>query len=66
MMPGIGGVGLIRSLRIIHPDIKVIATSGLEQVDNRSEFAALGVTDFLSKPCSPANLIKVVSQTLAS
>ncbi len=64
MMPGIGGVQLIRSLRIIKPAIKVIATSGLEQVDNRSEFAALGVTEILSKPCMPAVLLKAVNQAL--
>jgi PAS domain S-box-containing protein len=64
MMPGIGGVELIRSLRIIKPDIKVIATSGLEQIDNPGAYTALGVTEILSKPCMTAVLLKAVHQAL--
>ncbi len=64
MMPGIGGAELVRSLRIIKPEIKVIATSGLEQEENRSEFTALGVTVILPKPCMPAILLKAVNQVL--
>jgi len=64
MMPGIGGMELIRTLRIIKPDISFIATSGLEQDDNRAVFSALGVIEVLPKPCMPALLLKAVNQAL--
>ena len=64
MMPGIGGVELIRTLRIIKADVRFIATSGLEQEDNRSAFSSLGVMDVLPKPSMPALLLKAVSQAL--
>jgi PAS domain S-box-containing protein len=65
MMPGIEGIELIRSLRIIKPDIRVIATTGLEQVEDRAAFTALGVTEILAKPCLPVVLLKAVNQALA-
>jgi PAS domain S-box-containing protein len=66
MMPVIGGVELIRSLRIIKPDIKVFATSGLAEVSNRDDFTALGVAEIIQKPCVPALLLKSVSQALGA
>ena len=38
MMPGIGGLELMRSLRIIKPDITFIATSGLGPAENSGAF----------------------------
>ncbi len=64
MMPGIGGVALVRSLRIINPDIRIVAMSGLERVDNWDDFTALGITEILSKPCSDKTLIQAVSRAL--
>jgi len=66
MMPGIGGLELTRALRIIKPDLKVIATSGLEQADERSAFAVLGVTEILPKPCIGSVLLKAVSTVLGA
>ncbi len=64
MMPGIGGLELTRALRIIKPDLKVIATSGLEQQDERCAFAALGVTVILPKPCVGSVLLEAVGAAL--
>jgi len=64
MMPGIGGAELTHTLRIIRPDIKVIATSGLEHEDNAGAFEALGVVGMLPKPCTPALLLKAVNKAL--
>jgi CheY-like chemotaxis protein len=66
MMPGMGGLELIRALRILDPDLKIIATSGMERDDQRSEFAGLGVTEILPKPCSPAAVLKAVDRMLAA
>jgi PAS domain S-box-containing protein len=66
MMPGVGGLELTRALRIIKPDLKVIATSGLDEEDTRRAFAALNVTEVLAKPCVGAVLLKAVGQMLAA
>jgi CheY-like chemotaxis protein len=64
MMPGIGGVDLIRTLRVIRPDLIVIATSGLEQEDNRGRLEAVGIIEVLPKPCMAAQLLKAVDSAL--
>jgi len=64
MMPGMGGLALIRSLRVLEPDIKVVASSGLDQDDKRAEFIALGVTEVLAKPYTPALLLKALDRAL--
>jgi PAS domain S-box-containing protein len=65
LMPGGGGVEFIRALRIVKADVKVIVTSGLAPEGKRSEFAALGVTEILPKPCLGEALIQAVQRTLA-
>ena len=64
MMPGMGGLELIRSLRKMKPDLKIIATSGLEPLDSHRPLAAMGVSTVLSKPCSPELLITSIKQAL--
>jgi CheY-like chemotaxis protein len=65
MMPGMDGLALIRSLRILETDIQVIATSGLAQERNRAELATLGVTEVLAKPYAPELLLKAIDTVLA-
>jgi len=64
MMPGIGGVDLIRTLRIIKPDLSVIATSGLEPEENRSLLDTLGIIEVLPKPSMAASVLKAVDNAL--
>jgi PAS domain S-box-containing protein len=66
MMPVMGGVELIRALRVLAPDIRVVATSGLDQDDKREELAGLNVTDILAKPCAPSALLHAIQRALAS
>jgi len=66
MMPGIGGVDLIRTLRVIRPDLSVIATSGLEQEDDRGTLEGLGILEVLPKPCMAAQLLKAVDSALTA
>ena len=64
MMPVIGGLELTRALRIIKPNIKVIAMSGLGDEDMHTAFAALGVSEILAKPYVVAILLKTINQVL--
>ncbi len=61
MMPGMDGVALIRTLRPLVPDLKIIASSGLGTDMGGSfraqELKALGVTTFLPKPYGTEKLL---------
>jgi PAS domain S-box-containing protein len=64
MMPGMGGVELVRTLRILEPEIKIIAISGLGEENKRGEFVAMGVREMLTKPCPPAVLLATINKLL--
>ena len=64
MMPSMGGVELIQALRVLDPGVKVVAISGLDQQDRRSELAALGIEDLLAKPFESPLLLKAVARAL--
>ena len=64
MMPFLDGVGTIRGLRKLAPDLRIIATSGLKDGGRSSEAAKLGVVTFLQKPYTTEALLKVVAAEL--
>lgn len=66
MMPGMDGLAWIRALRVLDPAIPIIASSGLDQSQNATEFSALGVGQILAKPFGSAELLKAVAGNLAS
>ncbi len=66
MMPVMGGIDMIRSVRILEPNIKIIAATGLDEPNARGELAALGVTDILLKPFEPVGLLRTLRRALAS
>lgn len=64
MMPHMGGAALIRALRLVNPQLKVIAISGLDPEGKRAELAALGITEILPKPCGPKTLLDAIHRGL--
>jgi CheY-like chemotaxis protein len=60
MMPALDGIALCRALRALKPSLAVIATSGLEQEEKRSELTAAGVREVLAKPCAAVDLLAAV------
>jgi two-component system, cell cycle sensor histidine kinase and response regulator CckA len=66
MMPVMGGIAFIRALRALEPNLKIIATSGLDDEGKRTELAASGVADILMKPFVPTQLLGVVRRHLAT
>ena len=69
-MPFLDGVGMVRSIRRIDQDVRIIASSGLDLKDGadgpRRELAALGVASFLQKPYHAETLLRLVHKILAS
>jgi signal transduction histidine kinase/CheY-like chemotaxis protein len=64
LMPGMGGLALIRALRMLEPRLKIIACSGQDQRSRTAELAAFGVMEVLAKPFSSAYLLKMLHRAL--
>jgi nitrogen-specific signal transduction histidine kinase len=64
MMPGMDGLDLIRALRVLHPSIRIIASSGLDQAMNRAELNSLGVAELVDKPFTPVLILNAVAHAL--
>ncbi len=68
MMPGMDGIGLIRALMAIAPDLKIIASSGLgsgsKGQDREAELKALGASLFLPKPYTAHRLLAALNDIL--
>ena len=65
MMPGPGGVDLLRMIRAHNPATQVVLITGEPDVDTASEAVRLGAYDYLSKPVSRTQICKVVDGAAA-
>jgi two-component system, cell cycle sensor histidine kinase and response regulator CckA len=63
MMPEMGGEGAIRTLQLLNPQIKIIASSGI--ASNQGLAEAAGAKAFLSKPFTADNLLNTLKRVLA-
>ncbi|MEO6995076.1 MAG: response regulator, partial [Lacunisphaera sp.] len=65
MMPGLQGPEVIRELRSIDPDVRVVAMSGV--ISERGEISAEpGRLEFLAKPMTGAELLGAVQRVIQS
>lgn len=63
-MPYMDGPAMIRALRHISPDVKVIAMSGLMNPDQTAELESLQVTSYLAKPFTADNLLTMIADVI--
>jgi two-component system, cell cycle sensor histidine kinase and response regulator CckA len=57
MMPGMDGPALMRSLRELDPDVRILASSGLQVAARKAELMAAGARALLQKPYSDEQLL---------
>ena len=57
---GMSGIDVLKEIRSIDKDIKVIMMTGVKDKDISEEAMALGATDYITKPLSLAYLDKIV------
>jgi two-component system, cell cycle sensor histidine kinase and response regulator CckA len=62
MMPEMGGEGAIQTLRLMNPQVKIIASSGI--ASNKALAEAAGAKAFLSKPYSMQDLLETLHETI--
>lgn len=63
-MPGISGMDVLRSIKEIQPDLPVIFITGYSSVDSAVEVMKLGAVDYIAKPFTPDEMIKVIKTAL--
>jgi PAS domain S-box-containing protein len=63
MMPNADGITLIRNLKALNPDVKILATSGVPAHGERA--IAAGASDFLAKPFELNALLSRISTLLS-
>jgi two-component system response regulator NreC len=59
-MPGLNGIEATRQIAVNMPEVKIIALSSHSNRQYVEEMQAAGASDYLSKFCSPDELIKCI------
>jgi CheY-like chemotaxis protein len=63
-MPGMDGIEVLRQLREIRPDIRVIIITAYGTIESAVDAMKLGAVDFIQKPFSPKEIRELVSQVM--
>ena len=63
-MPGMDGMEVLRQVREIRPDIRIIMISAYGTIELAVEAMKLGAVDFIQKPFSPEEIRELVSRVL--
>jgi signal transduction histidine kinase len=63
-MPVMSGEETFRHLRAIHPDVKVVLSSGYNEVEAISRFTGKGLAGFIQKPYTAARLGETIRSVL--
>ena len=64
MMPILDGAATIQVLRRINPDIRIIASSGVDSADHEARSTSSGTGDFLLKPYTAQTLLTRIREVL--
>jgi DNA-binding response OmpR family regulator len=63
-MPGVGGMEVLRQVREIRPDIRVIIITAYGTVERAVEAMKLGAVDFVQKPFVPEEIREMVARVM--
>ena len=64
-MPVMSGEEVLQQLKLIDPSVKVLLTSGYDEVEAVQRFAGKGLAGFIQKPYTAAALARKVKEVLA-
>ncbi len=65
-MPGLDGLAVLERLRTIHPDLPVVMVTKQEDEGLMEEALGRSITDFLTKPVNPSQVLSVCKRILES
>jgi DNA-binding response OmpR family regulator len=63
-MPGIGGLEVLRRIRMVRPDLPVIIISGLGDAEAARQTLRRGAVDYLPKPFDLDHVLRAVAAAL--
>ena len=63
-MPGMSGLEVLKSIKILQPEVPVIIITGYSTVDTAVETMKSGAVDYLAKPFTPEQIIEKVNKAL--
>jgi DNA-binding NtrC family response regulator len=63
-MPGMDGMEVLRRIRRMHPDIKVVIITAHGTIESATEAMKLGAVDFIQKPFAPREIRELVTKVL--
>lgn len=61
LMPGMDGFEVLREIKKARPEAQVIILSGHVDRDTVKEGEALGIVDYITKPCEFATLLEAIN-----
>jgi len=64
MMPGIGGLGILKQINLLDNKIPVILLTGYASKERSIEGMNLGAFDFVLKPCNLDDLITKIQESV--
>ena len=64
-MPYMNGEEVLRELKIIYPEVRVLLSSGFNEVEAVRRFTGKGLAGFLQKPYTSATLAETVKRIIA-
>ena len=66
LLPGLDGIAILRALRAVHPEMRVVLVTGQATSSIVQEALALGAAGFVVKPFNAARLLGTVRSALAA
>jgi two-component system, cell cycle response regulator CpdR len=66
IMPGLNGLNLARMARLRRPDIRVLCSSGFNELEAILQDEGLRIGKLLSKPIMPADLYQEIEEALVA
>ena len=63
-MPGMDGMEVLRRVRELHPNVRVIIITAYGTIESAVEAMKLGAVDFIQKPFAPVEIRELVTQVL--
>lgn len=63
-IPGIGGIEVIKQIKVLKPAQKIIVLTGYESMNIAEEVSKLGVNSYLVKPVGKDKLLKTVKDNV--
>ena len=64
LMPEMNGATCFENLKLINPEVKVIISSGVGEIEKRNQLKKMGISDYLDKPYNLNKLAEKINNII--